>query len=340
MNNYLIKTSKSYKICSKYFNKNQILIWKNLFGSLTQLKQLLELKLSHNLPIDFLRLKEINRKKIKNDKAITLEKYIIKYEYKAHKLYKEYVKSKCKGWRQPGINHDFKSLEFCIKKFGNEKGKEVYKQRCFDCGKPLRIQYFIDKGLSEDEAKIALKERQATFSLEKCIEKYSEIEGIKRWKERQIKWQNTLNSKPIEEKLELNKKKNWCLNKTPEEIKAVLTKRKTGAGSLEFLNLPCNLYYIKFYNEEFETWKIGITINTVEKRFGLKTFEQKYNLKYKILFVQNYKSVDEAYSKEQYILNAFNENRVYTNYNGFSTTETFNKDVLEGYYETNIQTNS
>lgn len=65
MNNYLIKTSKSYKICSKYFNKNQILIWKNLFGSLTQLKQLLELKLSHNLPIDFLRLKEINHKKLR-----------------------------------------------------------------------------------------------------------------------------------------------------------------------------------------------------------------------------------------------------------------------------------
>lgn len=32
----------------------------------------------------------------------------------------------------------------------------------------------------------------------------------------------------------------------------------------------------------------------------------------------------------------FKENRVYTNYNGFSTTETFNKDVLEGKYEINI----
>lgn len=141
MNKHLKYASKSYKICSKYFNKNQLLIWINLFGSLTQLKLLLELRLSHNLPIDFLKFKEIDHKKIKNDNTVTLEKYITKYEYKAHKLYKEYVKSKCKGWHRPGINHDSKSLELCIKKFGLEKGKEVYKQRCFDCGKPLRIQF-------------------------------------------------------------------------------------------------------------------------------------------------------------------------------------------------------
>ena len=63
MNNCLKNKSESYKICSKYFNKNQLLIWINLFGSLTQLKLLSELRLSHNLPIDFLRFKEINRRK-------------------------------------------------------------------------------------------------------------------------------------------------------------------------------------------------------------------------------------------------------------------------------------
>jgi len=85
MNNCLKNKSESYKICSKYFNKNQLLIWINLFGSLTQLKLLLKLRLSHNLPIDFLRFKEINRRK-KNDKAVTLKKYILYYEYKAHKI--------------------------------------------------------------------------------------------------------------------------------------------------------------------------------------------------------------------------------------------------------------
>ena len=323
MNKHLKYKSKSYKICSKYFNKNQLLIWINLFGSLTQLKLLLELRLSHNLPIDFLRFKEIDRRKIKNDKARTLEKYITKYEYKAHKLYKEYVKSKCKGWHRPGINHDTKSLEFCIKKFGIEKGEEVYKQKCFDCGKPTRIQYFIDKGLTEDEARIALKERQSTFSLEKCIMRYGEIEGTKRWKERQIKWQNTLNSK------------------SEEEIKRINMSKSSGKGNVT-INGYCLLYYIHFYNNEdnFNVWKIGITGKSVKERFNLKLLKIHHNLDYEIKFIQKYNSVDEAYSKEQYILNAFGENRVYTNYNGFSTTETFNKDVLEGYYETNIQTNS
>ena len=50
------------------------------------------------------------------------------------------------------------------------------------------LEYYLSKGMSEDEAKHALRKRQTTFSLEKCIEKYGEEEGIKRFKERQEKW--------------------------------------------------------------------------------------------------------------------------------------------------------
>ena len=50
------------------------------------------------------------------------------------------------------------------------------------------LEYYLSKGMSEDEAKHALRKRQTTFSLEKCIEKYGEAEGIKRFKERQEKW--------------------------------------------------------------------------------------------------------------------------------------------------------
>ena len=50
------------------------------------------------------------------------------------------------------------------------------------------LEYYLSKGMSEDEAKHALRKRQTTFSLEKCIEKYGEVEGIKRFKERQEKW--------------------------------------------------------------------------------------------------------------------------------------------------------
>lgn len=57
------------------------------------------------------------------------------------------------------------------------------------------IQYFLNKGYSEEDAKNLLKNRQSTFSLKRCIEKYGAEEGKKTWQERQDKWQNTLQSK-------------------------------------------------------------------------------------------------------------------------------------------------
>lgn len=61
------------------------------------------------------------------------------------------------------------------------------------------IAYYTSRGMNEEEAKKALKERQRTFTKEKCIEKYGEEEGIKIWQERQDKWQSTLLEKPEEE---------------------------------------------------------------------------------------------------------------------------------------------
>ncbi len=76
---------------------------------------------------------------------------------------------------------------------------------------PTTLQHFLNKGLSLLEAYKALSERQSTFSLEKCIEKYGKQEGYLVWKKRQDKWQQTLNNKSDEEKIEiLNKKiKAW-----------------------------------------------------------------------------------------------------------------------------------
>lgn len=51
-----------------------------------------------------------------------------------------------------------------------------------------QLKYWLKKGYSKKESKEKLKDRQATFSLEKCIEKYGEVEGRNRWKKRQEKW--------------------------------------------------------------------------------------------------------------------------------------------------------
>ena len=58
--------------------------------------------------------------------------------------------------------------------------------------KTTNIEYYLNKGMSWDEAKKALHDRQATFSLSKCIDRYGEEEGIKRFKERQNKWKASL----------------------------------------------------------------------------------------------------------------------------------------------------
>ena len=55
------------------------------------------------------------------------------------------------------------------------------------------LVYWTNKGYSEDDAKKIISNSQKTFSLEKCIDKYGDEEGYKKWKERQIKWQESLN---------------------------------------------------------------------------------------------------------------------------------------------------
>lgn len=54
--------------------------------------------------------------------------------------------------------------------------------------KDTNIEYYLNQGMSEEEAELALKNRQSTFSLDKCIKKYGEEEGKRIFNERQSKW--------------------------------------------------------------------------------------------------------------------------------------------------------
>jgi hypothetical protein len=54
------------------------------------------------------------------------------------------------------------------------------------------LEYYVNKGYSIEESKDLLKNRQSTFSLEKCISKYGDEEGYKRWMDRQEKWQKNM----------------------------------------------------------------------------------------------------------------------------------------------------
>jgi hypothetical protein len=91
-----------------------------------------------------------------------------------------------------------------------------------------KLEYWVDKGYTEEEAKQKRKERQQTFSLDKCIEKYGEEKGKERWLERQEKW------------LKNNKKNNY--SKISQELFISLYKK------LNIVGFEDKVYFAKLDN--------------------------------------------------------------------------------------------
>jgi len=85
------------------------------------------------------------------------------------------------------------SLEFYKKRdvgLTNDQAQQMAddKNSSFEKTSWTQQKYWIDKGLSEQESINKISELQKTFSLDICIHKYGEVEGRKRWQERQDKW--------------------------------------------------------------------------------------------------------------------------------------------------------
>ena len=57
---------------------------------------------------------------------------------------------------------------------------------------PLELEYWTNRGYSNEEAKLLRKERQQTFTLDKCVAKYGKEDGLARWKDRQARWTKSL----------------------------------------------------------------------------------------------------------------------------------------------------
>lgn len=85
--------------------------------------------------------------------------------------------------------------------------KKISRGNSENKNKPTTLIYWLNQGYSKDKAEELLKERQTTFSLEKCIDRYGEEEGNRIFQERQEKWQNTLMSKSTEEIERINREK-------------------------------------------------------------------------------------------------------------------------------------
>lgn len=115
--------------------------------------------------------------------------------------YKKMFSEKIKGEKNP--NHKSKTIELerksrspfskefikykgvdNVEEYISEFAKEAIKERIH----PTTLGYYINKGYSIDESKNLLKERQRTFTLDKCIDKLGKEIGYSRWLDRQEKW--------------------------------------------------------------------------------------------------------------------------------------------------------
>lgn len=204
---------------------------------------------------------------------LTPKEYKVTYDVKLTKV--QSLSDHMRGDKNPAYNHGGKFSPFS-KKFikytddesyqnGLESVKAKSSQTIIDHpeNQSTKIEYYISKGYSKEESEILLSERQSTFSLSKCIERHGEDEGLRMWKERQEKWQSTLNSKSKEEIEEINRKKSSRFN-------------YKFLWNGEYENVKGMFYLIKI-DEDFV--KIGITSQTIKKRYGSIVEENQIKFK-------------------------------------------------------------
>lgn len=148
---------------------------------------------------------QLNTSHLMNVHGITLSEYREKYP-DAKFVCQRLVDSCLKGENNPRHHTKISEQEikenspFC-KEFYEKRGLTEQDRLDFisraeaDRNIDTRIEYYLKLGMTESEAKEALAERQRTFTLDKCIEKYGEEEGKRRWEERQQNWAEVMKVK-------------------------------------------------------------------------------------------------------------------------------------------------
>lgn len=168
-------------------------------------------------------LEELRSKEAKSKNKCNLEYWINKYPEKSldeiKKLHNNHYQSWLshqEGWGKGEKNHNHRNnasseqrcqlsprnIAFYERKYPELSHEEHIKLRqefitknniaIKNTVKQTNIEYYLNQGMNEEEARIALHNRQATFTLEKCILKYGEIEGNKIFSNRQQKWLKSL----------------------------------------------------------------------------------------------------------------------------------------------------
>ena len=304
--------------------------------------QICGLVYSHNLSHHLRHIHKINTKdyKITFPDSPTLSEKILNE-----------MSERVKGENNPSYNHGGKHSPFSrnfihYKHLSDEEVEKKIREVCDknsisnkeNGNTNTTIEYWLKQGYSEEEAKRRQSERQTTFSLEICIEKHGKEEGTRIWKERQDKWQKSLLSK--EDYEEMNKRKDsasieYFRKKYPDDPekaqeeynKRVMTNQWCKKECSVEEDVPGTLYYIYFWNDDIEFWKIGITRKSIEERFWEGQYSPRFDLNKKVIKTWQGLYINECYRKEQEILAEMVEWRIKIDHNNFSTSEAFSKDI-------------
>lgn len=100
----------------------------------------------------------------------------------------------CKNGRNSPYSMNFRGYDGLTDDEKQQKINELLNRKIestnSNFNNPKTLEYYIKRGFNKEEAQEKLIKSQQTFTLEKCIEKYGEEEGRKRWMKRQEKWLN------------------------------------------------------------------------------------------------------------------------------------------------------
>lgn len=137
-----------------------------------------------------------------------------------HESYLQQLSDNIKGDKNPAYDHDGKFSPFSEKFIGydgldeesksskiREVGMKAVNTRTVNHNDATRLEYYIKRGATHDEATKLLAKRQTTFTLEKCIEKHGTERGMKVYNNRQERWLTSFYDKSDEEIKDINRRK-------------------------------------------------------------------------------------------------------------------------------------
>ena len=145
--------------------------------------------------------KAVNTKKLNPNYKPPLSPFIKEFWIKRGMVDNDEIEYKIKTQRKLNkeywLNKGFNEEESIIKVQEYQKDNNNKKQAKWENNKisiefkkqfNTKIEFYLDKGFTHKESKQLLKERQTTFTLEKCVDKYGLDKGTEIYNNRQKKW--------------------------------------------------------------------------------------------------------------------------------------------------------